>query len=161
MKRIFQLTASAIAFLVACGASFALIMFLSGGKYPQKLDFDVPRELSDRVLDLELGLLPVLVGLLAAQGLIRFFGLSAVTNEITDSIKPAIVVFTGYARFVLILISATYIILGSMWSGLAHLILAILAFAHFFRSERAKEAALRPAVLSEDEEEGEDSPKHG
>ena len=154
--RIIQLTASAIVFMVVSGTAYLLIETWSGGRIEQFRESHFTHNVGDDCLGIELATLPVVLGLLACWGAVRLFRMKSIHNEIDDTFKPMITVLIGYARFLLIVVSGIYLIMGHSTAALVHLGIAVLAFTYFYRSHRAREPWGDGPVIDEDEEENSD-----
>jgi hypothetical protein len=159
--RILQLTVSAIVFLVVSGSAFVLIEFWSGGRLKQWDSAPFTGSIGDEFLAIELATLPVILGIVACWGVVRLFRMRSVHNEIADTFKPILTVVSGYGRFVLIVVSGVYLVLGSGWAAFAHFVFAVLAFAAFYRVHRTNERATDDRALRDREEEVDESSHDG
>ena len=153
--RILQLTISAIVFMVVSGVSFFFIEMWSGGRLQRWHSAPFTGNVGDACIAIELACLPLLLGGLTCWGVVRLFRMRSIHNEIDDTFVPVLTVVAGYGRFLLIIISAIYLILGQGWAAALHLAVAVIAFTLFYRTHRARERPLEPSLES-DQEEGED-----
>jgi hypothetical protein len=151
--RILQLTILAIVFLVVSGLSFFLIEIWSGGRLQQWRSAPFTGTVGDECLAIELATLPVILGVLACSAIVRLFRLRSVHNEISDTLRPILTVATGYGRFLLIIVSGIYLVLGHGWVAFTHLAVAVVAFAVFYGRHRARERAVEEGMLRDREEE--------
>ncbi len=155
--RILQLTISAIVFMVVSGVAFFLIETWSGGRLQQWRSDPLTGSLGDECLAIELAAWPVILGVLACWGMVRLFRMRSVHNEIGDTFRPILMVIAGYGRFVLIIVSGIYLVLGFGWAAFIHLVIAVVAFVLFYRTHRARERAIEERMLRGREEKEGDS----
>jgi hypothetical protein len=160
LRRISQLTILAIVFMVVSGASYFLIELCSGGRLERWRGAEFTGSIGDESLAIELATLPVVLAVFACWGVVRLFRLRSVHNEIDDTFRPVLTVVAGYGRFVLIVVAGIYLLLGHGWAAAAHLVVAVVMFALFYRHHRARERAIQERLLLEREEQGDDSPNH-
>ena len=160
LRRIFQLTILAIVFMVVSGVTFFLIELWSGGRLERWRSAPFTGSVGDESLAIELATLPVVLAVLACWGVVRLFRLRAVHNEVDDTFRPILTVVSGYGRFLLIVMAAAYLFMGHGWAAALHLAVAVVMFALFYRHHRARERAIHERLQLEQEEEGDNSPKH-
>ncbi len=139
--------------MTVSGLSFFLIETWSGGRLHQWRSAPFTGSVGDECLAIELAALPVVLGVLACWGVVRLLRMRSVHNEIDDTFRPILTVLAGYGRFVLILVSGIYLVLGHGWAAIAHFAIAVVAFAVFYRSHLARERAIEERLLREEEEE--------
>lgn len=77
----------------------------------------------------------------------------SVHNEIDDSFKPILGFYTGYARFLLIVIAGFYLLMGHGLAAAAHLVVAIVMFVLFYRRHAKQESVHRHDLLPDEESE--------
>jgi hypothetical protein len=158
--RILQLTISAIVFLVVSGLSFFLIETWSGRRLLQWRSAPFTGSVGDECLAIELATLPVILGVLASWGTVTLFRMRSVHSEIDDTFRPILTVVTGYGRFLLIVVSGIYLVLGHGRAAFVHFAIAVLAFAVFYSSHRARERAIEERMRHDREEEEDESSHH-
>ena len=151
--RILQLTISAIVFMAVSGLSLFLIETWSGGRLQQWCSAPFTGSVGDECLAIELGALPIVLGVLACWGVVRPFRMRSVHNEIDNTFRPILTVLAGYGRFVLVVVSGIYLVLGHGWAGITHFAIAVVAFGVFYSSHRTRERAIQKRLLREQEEE--------
>jgi hypothetical protein len=160
LRRILQLTILAIVFMVVGGVAFFFIELWSGGRLERWRSAPFTGSVGDESLAIELATLPVVLAVLACWGVVRLFRLRAVHNEVDDTFRPILTVISGYGRFVLIVVAAAYLLMGYGWAAAAHFAIAVVMFALFYRHHRVREQAIHDRLQLEQEEEGDDNPRH-
>jgi hypothetical protein len=158
--RILQLTTLAIVFLVVSGTTVFLIGLWDGGLVERWRRAPFTGSIGDESIAIELATLPVVLAVLACWGVVRLFRLRSVHNEVDDTFRPVLTVVTGYGRFVLIIVAGIYLWLGHGWAAVAHLVIAIVMFALFYRQHRARERAIEQQMLPEREGDDDEDSEH-
>ncbi len=152
--RILQLATLAVVFIIISATTLFLIRQWDGGLLERWRGAPFTGSVGDESLAIELATLPVLVGVFVCWGVVRLFRLRAVHNEIDDTFKSVLTVIAGYGRFLLIVVAGLYLLLGHGWAAVAHLVVAVVMFAIFYRHHRARERAIEEQMMLE--QEGED-----
>ena len=157
LRRILQLTVLAIVFMAVSGMAVFLIEWWSGGRLERWRSAPLSGSVGDESIAIELATIPVVLAVLACWGVVRLFRLRALHNEVDDTFRPILTVVSGYGRFVLIVVAAIYLVLGHGWAAVTHLIIAVVMFAVFYRSHRARERAIHERFELEREEDDDES----
>jgi hypothetical protein len=144
--RIFQLTTLAIVGFVVSGATYFLIQLWDGGILHRWQKAPFTGNLTDESIAIELAILPVIFAVLACWGIVRIFRLRLVSNEIEDTFKPVLMFYVGYARFLLIVVAGLYLLMGHGLAAAAHLVVAIVMFALFYRQHATHVRSTRTQI---------------
>ena len=147
-------------FLVVSGAGMLLIRLWDGGLLERWRRAPFSGSISEEFLAIELATLPVVLAVLACWGVVRLFRLRSVHNEVDDTFRPVLMVVAGYGRFVLVVVSVLYLLLGHGWAAAVHLVVAAVMFALFYHHHRAQERAIEERMMLEREEEDDEDSEH-
>lgn len=147
----------AIVFFVVGGLAEFLIRMWDGGRLKRWSTAPFTGSVGDESIAIELAVLPVVLAVLACWGVVRLFRLRSVRNEVDDTFRPVLTVIAGYGRFVLIVVAAVYLLMGHGWAAAAHLGIAIVLFALFYRHHRAREQAIFDRLQREREKKEDDN----
>jgi hypothetical protein len=156
--RILQLTMSAKVFMVVSGLSFLLVEMWSGGRLQRWRSAPFTGSAGDECRAIELAMLPLVLGVLACWGIVGLFRMRSVHNEIDDTFRPILMVAAGYGRFVLVVVSGIYLVLGHGWAAFTHFAIGVVAFAVDYSGHRARGRAIEERLLAGREEDEVENP---